>query len=470
MAKHFFLFLLISHVGTMAFCQANDNTGKDLFTVKNTSSFSFPISSTGFSINYTRPFTPADSIPISADKYAPLVASGNTHVIHPSPSEYYLLRPHHNQLTTYYLKDVMNANLDTLLLKRPALLRKALDILNKHVPFTPALSAGDSSKLLLDVFNERDTVTYRQLLDTLNSYGLTNGFYNTTDVGIWYKPAFVNLKVSNLSFGTLSDFFTPNNQPTLQVELGFIANSTLKFDNWQNLSRARRPGFLGRMLGFHQYDLFYSVFVNTSCITYYDTYHHERFPTDWFAVPKFAQIGVKGDANLYYSKIFAVALTGTLFNGLPLDNDKGFQSKPSSRLSPLDTSVFAAGKAAGKYGGNINDRPWNARVSVAVPIFLNFFGRLNDKKKGTGSVYLLPSYAPFGPLNGHWTNQLGLSVNLLGKPYGGINSSIVQAGGVGCDILSDPTKHTNWGAPIYYVSGTINLNSIISQKGKVAAR
>jgi hypothetical protein len=91
-------------------------------------------------------------------------------------------------------------------------------------------------------------------------------------------------------------------------------------------------------------------------------------------------------------------------------------------------------------------------------------------KKGTGSVYLLPSYAPFGALNQHWTHQLGFSVNLLGSPYGGINSSIVQAGGVGCDILSDPQKHTGWGSPVFYVSGTININSIISQKGNVQAK
>jgi len=473
MPKQLLITLLSLTLSAIVSGQVTDNAGKDLFTVKNTSNFSFPITSTGFSVNYTRPFA-TDSIPILADEYTRLLKEGNPDIAKRGANQFFRLKRHNNRLQTYYLKDTMNFQLDTLLRLHPDLLDKSLNILGASLSFNGLVrpTATDSSTQLVKIFNQSDTFNYHELLDTLSSYGLTDGFYNSTDAGIWWKPAFYNFKVSNLSFGSLSDFFTPNNQPTLQAELGFIYNTTLKFDNWKNLQKAQHPGFFGHLLRFHQYDFFYSFFVNTNCITYYDTVRHQRYPTDWKTCTQFAQWGLKANANLYYSKSFAIALTGTLFRGLPLDADKGFQSKPSRPISTTDSTHYAAGKAEGKYGGDITSQSWNTRLSVAFPIFLNFFhdNSADPKKKGSGSVYLLPSYAPFGTIGGHWTNQLGFSVNLLGKPYGGVNTSILQAGGVGCDILSDPKKHTGWGGPVFYVTGTININSIISQKGVTVAR
>ncbi len=205
----------------------------------------------------------------------------------------------------------MNAHLTRLLATNPSALVKAL----KYLHLDTTIRVEDLPSVTLTIGSLHDS-GYQRLLDTLNRYGLTDGFYNTTDVGIGYKPIFVNLKVSNLTISSFSNFFTASNQPGFQLELGAIANSTIKFDNWQNLQRARRPGVLGKLLGFHQYDLFYSVFANTSCITYYDTVNHSRVPTNWKSIWQFAQYGAKANANLYYSKWFAIALTATAFRGL----------------------------------------------------------------------------------------------------------------------------------------------------------
>src|SRR4051812_11259668 len=49
--------------------QATDNAGKDLFVIKNTSSFSFPLSSNSVAINYTSSFNATDTIEISQARY-----------------------------------------------------------------------------------------------------------------------------------------------------------------------------------------------------------------------------------------------------------------------------------------------------------------------------------------------------------------------------------------------------------------
>src|ERR1700712_1270661 len=70
MKKRFSIFLLICCVYSFKIHgQATDNAGKDLFVVKNTSSFSFPLTITGFSISHTGSMNDVDSFKISKKRF-----------------------------------------------------------------------------------------------------------------------------------------------------------------------------------------------------------------------------------------------------------------------------------------------------------------------------------------------------------------------------------------------------------------
>src|SRR6202000_254650 len=54
--KKIAIILIISCFTVKATAQATDNLGKDLFVVKTQAGFSFPLTSTGFSVSYTSSF------------------------------------------------------------------------------------------------------------------------------------------------------------------------------------------------------------------------------------------------------------------------------------------------------------------------------------------------------------------------------------------------------------------------------
>jgi hypothetical protein len=455
--------------------QATDNSGKDLFVTKNTSNFKFPITSTGFSIEYTSSMNAKDTVKIRKLKYDRLRPIDSTNFYFDKKTKSYFRIIHRrNNLHSYYFISVLaeyiydnihilntlptkiTAQLYTKKIDSLMLLREKEETISQLIDILKSKDLPSSANRLGD-----DIVAYLEGIGTS-----PDEIYHVTDVGTGINPWFMNLKLSNLSLKPISNFFSSSNQPSLQLEIGAISNSVVKFKNWDNLKIAIPPGWLGKILRFHEYDLFYSLFLNSSFINYYDTINHMRTPTDIKSISKFTQFGGKLNATAYWSKALAGSITASLYYGLPLDNDKNYQTKKSRTVSAIDTGFYALGQSAGKYGGGINAPGWNGRISVAFPVFLNFINlRQSDaSKKGTSSLYLLPSYAPFGSWATQWTHQIGLSLNLLSSPYGGKNSSILQAGGIGADLLTGNT-HTGWGSPIVYVSGSINLGAITKQKG-----
>jgi len=410
----FSLIFCFIFIETSNFAQTTDNTGKDLFVVKTTSKFSFPINSSGFSINYTSPFE--DS---AFDKHK-------------------------------HFKYLRNTNLQTY-----------------HIDTTQSENESNAE-------NQKETESGDEIKE--NIYEMKNNKYTTVkDVGKGFSPFFLNLKITNFSIKNISQFFSPTNQPTVQLEIGAIQNSVLNFINWNYLKYAK-PAI--PIIRFHEYDFFYSAFINTSFINYVDTNQAQKgvLKADNITnITKFAQGGAKVYFNGYWSKVFAVALTGTLSYGLPLDNDPSYQTPlPHKIISSIDSPIYKNGQADGKYGGSINNPGWNSRISCAFPIFLNFLAKdstkpgqtkLNDKT--ISHFYLLPSYAPFGTINTHWTQQIGCSINIMKSGYGGKNSSLQPSGGIGFDILSAKT-HSGWGSPIFYISGTLDLGGLSKTKGQDA--
>jgi hypothetical protein len=443
-----------------AYSQATDNTGKDLFVVKTTDGYSFPISTSGFSINFTSSFNKYDTIEITQRRYERIKREQN-----PAKNESTVKRRVYYDSTTkkYFLVVYRNNNLKSYI-SQPTFDKFYGELNNQFSSSILQMVQG----LQKNDFGEKKQIRQlnKALDSTQNVPKALDSFYSVTDIGNGYHPLFINLKVSNLTIKSLGQFFTNVNQPTIQLEAGGIINSVLKFNNWDSLRHTK--GFLG----FHEWDLFYSFYASTSCINYLDTVNQARTTYNSNSIGKFMQYGFKTDLNAYQSKYFAVAITTNVWYGLPLDNDKSFQAGNPKQILRNDTLYKTLGQSSGKYGGDINQKLWNARFSIALPIFFDIskaISWLTGIQQTPGSrFYFLPSYAPFISTGTRFTNQVGLSLNLLSKGYGPKNTSIIQAGGLGFDILSNSKAKTGWGSPIFYVSGTINLGSIVSKNGPPA--
>lgn len=412
----------------------SDHNSKDLFVVKTQSGLTIPISSTGFSVNYTSPFQHGLRL-----QYRSYFGLFDVPMIYYQDS----------------IKRIIAAKFpDSVLDKTPS--GKLLDFLDANYYWEI------QTYLFRHYSNVKDSSQYYLNKDSSKYY--------LTDIGTWSKPVFINVSVTNIA-KSLNQFFTPSNQPTVGIEFGFIKNSVLVFNNWKKLQRDGRSQF-----GAYDYDFFYSFYVNTSLINYYDTSSHLVTPTDWGSFMKFAQYGSKIYWNLYYFRWLAVSVTSNTYYGLPLESDSSYQNKIPTVISnsPL---IVRTSSTNGKFGGGINNASFNQRFSISLPLFLGFLraysgqGIIDSTLNNSliSKMYLLPSFTTYGPFNGHWTNQLGLSFNLLTKGYGGLNSTIVQGGGVGTDFITART-HTGWSGPLFYVSGSINLGTLIKQVGPAVSR
>ncbi len=451
-AKHGSLFLCIQLMFLSVDAQVVDNSGKDIFVVKNTGGISFPFSSNSVAFNFTGSMNASDSFFINKKRFDRLNGNDTRRrsvIPHPKQAGAFLLiRKRDNHFKSFYIPSIAEDSLKSVVKKSDTARKTVEAILGKP------LSAG------LTELDGLAPGTFHQIVQRLNNLGLVKGWHTATDMGRVFQPVFFNFKVSNLSFKVPGDFFTSANQPTITAEIGFVQNATLRFDNWKNLSQVKTSFLIPK-----EYDVFYSVFINANCIRYYDTINKAFTPTTFSSIGKFIQAGVKLNANLYYTKSFAAAITLLGSYGLPIEGFKSYQGAASLPIAAGVPDYFKLGTAGGKYGGDINGRIWNGRFSLAFPIFLNFFRRPDPSKNGSGSVYIVPSFASFGSKKEQWTQQLGISLNLLGKPYGGTNSTIVQGGGIGMDFLSDPNMKTGWGSALFYITGTLNLGAVVTQFG-----
>jgi hypothetical protein len=399
----------------------SDHNQQDLFIVKSQPGLQFPVSSTGFTGSYITGFSKKTGL----HSYFGLFDV---------PMKYY---PDDVQRSIKEKFPGCNLN------EKPSGI--ILDFVNTQYSYI-------QNFLVKNYSNVKNMGSYSLNADTTKFY--------LTDVGKWYAPLFFNLSMTNLS-KSLNQFFTSTNQPTVQIEIGAIQNAVTNFNNWQKLKQDGRSQFRA-----YDYDFFYSIYVNTSLINYYDTLHHQVTTTSWSTFTRFAQYGVKFNLNLYYFKWLAVALTSNTYKGLSLQNDSSYQNQIPGIISDTPL-VVKSNIASGKYGGNINYRPVSERFSIAMPVFLYFLDFLahgkhdpNRNTSDTSQIYILPSFASYGPIGGHWTNQLGISINFLSHGYGGLSSSIVQLGGLGCDFITAKT-HTGWGNALFYISGNINLSNLI---------
>jgi hypothetical protein len=458
MTKHLFALISLSALVNCSFAQITDNTGKDLFVVKTTGGVSFPISSSGFSLSYTSPLNKEDTLEVTYNKYLSVKKEYDDQVKGGFATPRKVPFINMTETGTHYFMIIRRRAPNLFSYYAPQSVSQILQLFRPDLP-------ANILKLVTDTLGSNG-YTASHLIDSLVKEMNAKGtkvppIYSVTDIGNGIRPFFLNFKVSNLSIKSFGQFFSNANQPTIQLELGAIQNTVLKFDNWDNLTDTKG------LLSFYEYDLFYSIYVNTNCIDYVDTVNQKRTPYDWNSLFKFNQYGAKVNFNAYKSKHVTFAFTANGWYGLPLDNDKSFQLSKSVPILSNDTSFKVLGQAAGKYGGDVNSKLLNVRLSLAIPIFFDFSKEIQwlfrfAQDKGS-KFYIMPSYAPFISTHSQWTHQVGLSLNLLAQPYGPPNSTIVQAGGFGFDLLSNRKAHTGWGSPLFYVSGTINLGSILTK-------
>jgi len=274
----------------------------------------------------------------------------------------------------------------------------------------------------------------------------------------------------------LNLFFSPASQPTISLNFGHSFNSVTNFINWDQLKLGRR-----NWLGAVDRDLYVGVFATKSFMNYWDTVNRKmtdqtlsNYNKNSFRdFDQFISFGLKVNYNLYYTRWLALALTGTVQNGFT-QPFADFQSSPASAYN-VPNNVYSMNDFAGRVGGDANTRINDMRFSIGLPIFMGaIFNNVakNDHKKATeghigktqrtlhrvwNSLFIMPHYAQNGWVNGHWRNEVGVSINFLQAPFGGGNSRIAVTEGLGVDWMSRANTKNGWSSPIYYLTGKLNI-------------
>lgn len=268
----------------------------------------------------------------------------------------------------------------------------------------------------------------------------------------------LELSVKNIS-QSYDKFFSALNQPTVELNVGWVANSVSNFNDWDELKKVRPFTPLSPKT----FDLYVGGFVNKSFINYWDS-EQQQLTQAWSDLEEFVRVGAKMSFNLYFSSWLAVASNSTLDYGKLIDNLKNYQGSVPGVINPASPTIVDLGKANGKYGGTL-DNTLNTRVSIGVPLFLGnlFYSSGNTQQSADilRRIMIMPHYSPFGAANHRWIQTVGSSINVLGQPYGKKSGTIVLAAGLGIDWKTDFTTTNKWSTPIYYINGSINLGSLI---------
>jgi hypothetical protein len=296
--------------------------------------------------------------------------------------------------------------------------------------------------------------------NSINRY--TTSYYRTNPANVHLTKAFhslgVELSARNIT-QSYNKFFSSLNQPTVELNIGWIASNVTNINDWHELKsvvalRPWRP---------RTYDFYLGLFFGNAFINYYNSTDNLLYKT-WEKFGRFARGGLKSNLNLYYTPWLVLAINASIDHGKLTDNLKSFQSSVPLVISSSPNVIVDLGKAAGKYGGAI-ENTFSSRFGFSVPIFMGnlFFDEPNTSKLATTlrRISLVPHYSPFGSVGDTWTQVIGCSINFLGQPYGRKNATIIPGAGFGMDWKTDISEGSNWSSPIYYLYGSINLGSLI---------
>lgn len=254
-------------------------------------------------------------------------------------------------------------------------------------------------------------------------------------------------------------FFSNINQPTIELNAGWIASNVTNINDWHNLKQA----VSGKIYRPRTYDFYLGGYLSNAFINHYNT-DNQVLTEAWKDFGKFFRAGVKSNLNLYYTDWFVFAINASVDYGKLSDNLKSFQNTIPAVVSNSPNIIVDLGKVAGKYSGDI-DNNVNTRFSLSIPIFLgNLFFNSNNTSRFANTfrkISMIPHYSPFGAAGNTWTQMVGASINFLAQSYARTNATILPGAGVGIDWKTDISAASQWSRPIYYIYGSINLGSLI---------
>ena len=196
------------------------------------------------------------------------------------------------------------------------------------------------------------TVSYFHYDST--KFHLTKGFHSAS----------LDLSVKGIT-QSYDKFFTAKNQPTVEFNAGWIVSNVLNFNNWDTLKEAVPIHF---WLNPRTFDFYVGGYVSKSFINYWDT-TDKKLIKGWEQLDEFIRIGVRCNANLYYTDWFAIAFNGSVDWGKMTENLKGYQESLPTVINSMSPTIVQLGEAGGKYGKRL-DNTLNSRISIGLPIFL----------------------------------------------------------------------------------------------------
>jgi hypothetical protein len=285
---------------------------------------------------------------------------------------------------------------------------------------------GGTSASLTYLFGRHKKYTYYKgsspsPLALINIAPPVGSNYTTADNSLW----FVTGSVSDINKDYKS-FFTYLNQPTISVGIAYALNNTL-WMNWAQLDH------------FKQWNSYIKLFANNTISDYYDVHSSKRSAASTWPLFNF---GVEGNFTNFSSKTVWINLIGSITHGMPTDGLKSYQNSIPTPITTTDPIVVPIGDGAGHYGDTLNKNQWSYRFAFTPTFFF----------KDKSPICFFPFYETYGISSNRWTNIVGASIGILGKPFDISKASISPVLQLGIDWNTNATTKNGWSTPNYILS------------------